>query len=210
MWCTRFPIGVGRRGNDDGVTLAELLVAMSITTIAAAIGTSAIVQIYRAVDSFQAQSTAEQQLTTTFERLDKQVRYATAISQPGMANADYYVEYLIGSSGTPTCTELKLDPPSGKLQWRTWPNGSVTAMGAWLPLASGVSVITTSNGQVVQPFTLTPATSVLNYERLQVSLNSSDGTGSTAANRQSIVTWAAMNADRSAATDVCTEGRAVA
>jgi hypothetical protein len=77
-------------------------------------------------------------------------------------------------------------------------------------LASGISAITGSNGQVVPPFALTPATAVLNYERLRVSLNSSDGTGSRASNRGSTVTWAAMNADRAAADDVCVEGRAVA
>ena len=98
---------------------------------------------------------------------------------------------------------------TAQLQRRTWPNGSPTSASPWLPLASGVYPVTDSTGQVVQPFQLTAATAVLNYERLQVSLNSTQGNGPTAATRQSTVTWAALNADRSAATDVCTDGRAV-
>ena len=198
-----------RGGNDDGVTLAEILVGMSIMTIAATVGTAGIVQIYHTLDTFEAQTTGQQQLTTSFENLDREVRYATAISQPATVNGDYYVEYLIGQTGTPACVELRLHLATAQLQRRTWPSGSPATATAWLPLASGVYVVTDSAGQVVQPFQLTAATAVLNYERLQVSLNSIQGTGATAATRQSTVTWAALNADRSAATDVCTDRRAV-
>lgn len=196
-------------GADAGTTLAELLVGMSVMAVAASIGTAGLVQVYRTVDSFEASTTGQQQLIAGFERLDREVRYATAVSQPAMVNTDYYVEYLLGQTGTPTCVELRLHTATAQLQRRTWPNGSPTGASPWVPLASGISLVTDSTGQVVQPFQLTAATAVLNYERLQVSLNSTQGNGPAASTRQSTVTWAAMNADRSAATDVCTDGRAV-
>jgi prepilin-type N-terminal cleavage/methylation domain-containing protein len=193
--------GPGRR--DDGVTLAELMVTMSLMAVAGAIGAVAIVPVYQTVNLFQAQTTTAQQLVQSFERLDREVRYATAISQPGTVGTDYYVEYLVGA----TCAELRLSSSAGQLQRRTWPNGSVTAVTAWVPLASQVSPITGTGA--VAPFTLSAATPVLNYERLQVALNSTDGLGPNAASRQSIVTWAAMNASSTPADDVCTEGRQV-
>jgi hypothetical protein len=198
-----------RSGPDEGATLAELLVAMSVMATVAAIGTAGIVRIYRTLDASEAQTTAQQQLTTSFGRLDREVRYATAVSLPGTVNGDYYVEYLIGTTGTPNCVELRLHTATAQLQRRTWPNGSPASASPWLPLASGVSAITAANGQVAPPFALTPATAVLNYERLQVSLTSHVGAGSTASDRESTVTWAALNAARTAATDVCIEGRSI-
>lgn len=198
-----------RCGADAGTTLAELLVGMAVMAVAAAIGTTGLIQVYRTLNSFEARSTGQQQLTAGFEKLDREIRYATAVSQPAMVNTDYYVEYLLGQTGTPTCVELRLHTATAQLQRRTWPNGSPTSASPWLPLASGVYPVTDSTGQVVQPFQLAAATAVLNYERLQVSLNSTQGNGPTASTRQSTVTWAAMNADRSAATDVCIDGRAV-
>jgi len=204
-----WPLRPGPPGADDGTTLAELLVGMSVMAIAATVGTAGIVTIYRTLNLFEARTTAQQQLTTGFQRLDREIRYASAVSQPAMVNSDYYVEYLVGLTGTPTCVELRLHTATSQLQRRTWPNGSPTSASGWLSLASGVYLATDSTGQVVQPFQLTAATAVLNYERLQVSFNSVQGNGSTASTRQSTVTWAAMNADRAAATDVCTDGRAV-
>jgi len=200
---------MARSGPDEGVTLAELLVAMSVMATVAAIGTAGIVRIYRTLDASEAQTTAQQQLTTSFERLDREVRYATAVSLPATVNGDYYVEYLIGTTGTPNCVELRLQTATAQLQRRTWPNGSPASASQWLPLASGVSAITAANGQAVPPFALTPATAVLNYERLQVALTSHVGAGSTASDRESTVTWAALNAARTAATDVCIEGRSI-
>jgi len=209
MACLGWFFRAGPLGADAGATLAELLVGMSVMAVAATIGTAVIVQVYRTVDSFEAVTTGQQQLIASFQKMDREIRYATAVSQPAMVNTDYYVEYLLGQTGTPTCVELRLHTATAQLQRRTWLNGSPASASPWAPLASGIYLVTDSTGQVVQPFQLTAATAVLNYERLQVSLNSTQGKGATASTRQSTVTWAAMNADRSAATDVCTDGRAV-
>lgn len=204
-----WPLRPGPWGTDDGTSLAELLVGMIIMAIAGAAATGGLILVFRTLNSFEARTTAQQQLTGSFQRLDREIRYASAVSQPAMVGSDYYVEYLLGLTGTPTCVELRLHTATSQLQQRRWPNGSPTGASAWLSLASGVYLATDSTGQVVQPFQLTAATAVLNYERLQISLNSVQGNGSTVSTRQSTVTWAVMNADRAAATDVCTDGRAV-
>jgi prepilin-type N-terminal cleavage/methylation domain-containing protein len=203
MRCRDLASWAPRPRGDAGLTLAEVIVAMSIMATAAAIGTIGIVQLYRGFNSVQAQTTAQQELTTSFERLDREIRYATAVSRPGTVGSDYYVEYLISTGGTPTCVELRLQPSAAQLQRRTWPNGSASSATAWIPVTSGVTPIIAAGGQVSAPFVLTPATALLNYESLQVSLTGTEGT----ANQQSIVTWAAMNADRTAADDVCLDGR---
>jgi type II secretory pathway pseudopilin PulG len=182
------------------VTLIELLVSSAVMMLAGAMFTTAFLQMTRVLNNNDALTTAQQQLSTAYERLDRDVRYATVISVPGTTGGDYYVEYVLSVNGTSTCTELRLNS-TAQLQRRTWPNGSTAAANPWAVLASGVKVVSGT-----APFVLLPADTVLNYPRLQVTLQSSAGGGSTSATRQSSATWAAVNAT-TPDDDVCTEKR---
>jgi type II secretory pathway pseudopilin PulG len=191
--------GVG--STDAGVTLIELVVSMSLMSFATAIISSGFVQMYRVLDINDAQTSAQQQLSTAFERLDRDVRYAAGISSPAVVNGDWYVEYLMDAGGTPTCVELRLHGSTAQLQRRGWASGSSVAPTAWMPIASGVTATV--------PFVLLPADAALNFQRLQVALQSTAGNGPTASSRQSSSTWAALNATQPTDT-VCTERRSVA
>ena len=59
------------------------------------------------------------------------------------------------------------------------------------------------------PFVQIPSDAVLNYPRLQVTLNDSAGAGTTVASRQSTATWAGVNVVKND-DNVCVENRGVA
>lgn len=207
-----------RRRDDAGVTLIELLVAMSVMSILMTIVTAAVVQIHHAVNGVDSLAQTQSQINTAFVRLDKEIRYARGVSDPALVSGDYYVEYLRSVNSVDTCVELRLRTATSELQRRQWTkNMSPLAPGAWTTLASNVTGAT--------PFTVTAAdTNSLTgfrYQRLTVALTAIVGGGSSGVNsgragatRQTNVTFTAMNATASSNSTAsnsatCTEARGV-
>lgn len=192
-----------RPAGDAGVTMIDVVVAMTLLSIFMAMFTTGVVTMYRSANRNQAISAAQSQVGTVYLRLDKEIRYAAGISEPGPVGADSYVEYLTVFTGTPVCTQLRLDVDSGQLQRRSWRQGSTPLMpGAWIPLAAEVSS--------AQPFTRWPADATYNFQRLQLQLDARSGAGPAATSRHSDVTFTALNTTLDTASNtVCTEGRAV-
>jgi prepilin-type N-terminal cleavage/methylation domain-containing protein len=192
----------GRR--DSGITLIEVVVSMTIMSVAMAIFTGGILQMYRAFNRSDATANAQSQINNAFLRLDKEIRYAAGISTPGSVGSDPYVEFLTTYTGTPVCTELRLRVAAKQLQRRTWVQGSSPLVpSAWVPLASEVSS--------TQPFTFTAADATFNFQRLQLKLTATSGSGGTATPKQTDVTFTALNTSlTTSSATVCTEGRAVA
>jgi hypothetical protein len=188
----------GGRTGDEGVTLVDVIVATGLMALFMAMFTASILQVYRAVDRNQSVSSAGAQVNNAFLRVDKEIRYASAVSQEGQVGVNWYVEYLLPSGGTPSCVELRVS--GGQLQRRTWAQGaSPLVPTAWMPLASGLGT--------GKPFTFTAPASANGFQRLEVKLSVTDSGGAT---RQTDVTFTAMNSSgHSADPTVCTEGRAV-
>src|SRR5690554_5723000 len=89
------------RGGDVGMTLTELIVAMGIFMAVLAVFGAAIVTMSQTTVRAQATSDSTSQVRTVFQRMDKEVRYASEINMPGAAGGDLYVEYLVPvSTGT--------------------------------------------------------------------------------------------------------------
>lgn len=187
---------------DSGITLIEVSVAMIVMAIAMSIFTTGIVQIFRTTSRVESLSSSQSQVQIAFERLDREIRYASAISDP-VTGTDSYVEYLMATTGTNVCVELRLRSTTGQLQRRTWlKDAAPVTPTAWAVLASSVSATT--------PFIVTPADSVLNSPTLQVNLKLTVGTGTNVAVRETRLSVAALNASTDTVdTDVCTEGRAI-
>lgn len=186
---------------DGGWSLAETVVSMALMSIAGAVFTAGFVQIYQTFNSTQVQAAAQQQLTTAFLRLDREVPYASALSRPAKVGADWYAEYLTGAGGTPTCVELRLNTAAGQLQRRTWVNGtSQISPTPWIPLASEVTVAVSEAGATVAPFTLVPADEDVHYPRLVVTAAGTSG-------RETESSWPALNAGTDATDSICTEAR---
>jgi len=182
------------------MTLAEVLVAMAVTSVVMALATGGIVQMYRASNRTDTLSLEMVQLQTAFQLLDRSVRYATAISQPNTtasAGGNWYVEWTSADGSSTDCNQLRLNPSAGLLQRRSEPSGGQP--GAWATVAS----LLTGN----QPFTLQPAsTSAYPHQRLTVDVTVRPPGGSTQLARRSTFAFTALNTNlTTVSTGVCSD-----
>ncbi|MEV6598289.1 prepilin-type N-terminal cleavage/methylation domain-containing protein [Actinoplanes sp. NPDC051346] len=194
--------------DDAGFTLLELMVALAILSVAMAIFTTGTLQLFRGTSKIESASIAQSQLQVAFERLDREIRYASALSIPAVVNGDPYVEYRTENSGTAMCTELRLHAADQQLQRRTWVEGPAPITPTpWIPLASGISAAAAGT----DPFTFVPTDDTYGWQRLTIDLSAaSGGEGSSATSKASKVTITALNTSpNTSITDVCTAGRTV-
>lgn len=185
---------------DRGWSLVETMMSMALMSVAGTIFTAGFAQIYNTFHATQEQTAAQQQLTTAFLRLDREVQYAGALSEPAQVGDDWYAEYLTGVSDTRTCVELRLNAAARRLERRTWINGPTISPTPWSPLASDVTTRVTEAGAAVAPFTLLPADAAVNFHRLQVTMQGPGG-------RQFETIWPALNAGLTPNDDICTDAR---
>lgn len=181
-------------GGDAGVSLVEVVVSMTIMSIFMAIVTAAAVQMFRYEADTVTATSAKTQIHIAFLRLDKDIRYASAISVPDPS----YVEYLRTDLRDSVCTELWMDPADRQLRQRTWVQGT-TPGSSWSTIVSGVSA--------TQPFTLEPPVLPFSTQRLRVNVVVAPA-GDTGPSRVMDVTFTAANSTSSTASgSVCSEGR---
>lgn len=190
-------------GDDAGYTLAEALVSMVIMAVFMGISTSSILSLYSVTNNAQGIADGQQQIGVAFGRLDRQIRYASGLSTPGLVNGEPYVEYLTTYTGTPVCTQLRVRPSTGQLQQRSWTQGTGTVKPtAWTQLAGDVSAST--------PFTVHAATATYTFQRLGVQLTATAGGPAAAMNRQFSATFTALNTSlNTQSTTACAEGRSL-
>jgi type II secretory pathway pseudopilin PulG len=172
--------------SEAGFTLVEVLVSAGVFSVVLLVFASGMMQMYRSVNKTEALNVAQAQLHLAFQRLDAEVRYASAIAEPSSTpdgHGDWYVEY-VGAPGT--CTQLKLDTARQRLQRRDWPAAAVPGTG-WRDLATGVQV----SGP---PFVLTEAgDDPSGHHRLTVTLTAVAGRTADATARATAVTFTALN-----------------
>jgi len=202
------------RRDDAGYSLIEVMMAMVCTGILMTLVTSAVIQIYHSVNSVDSVSAAQGQIDNMFGRLDKEIRYARAISNPGAVGGDQYVEYLLSVDSVDTCVELRMRTSTGELQRRQWPKSqSPPAPTAWQTLASPVASAT--------PFAVTVAAPTLptdpQYQTLTLDVTSVTGggkglsasAGRAGSERATTVTFTALNATTKGNETACTEARGI-
>ncbi|GID31007.1 type II secretion system protein [Paractinoplanes brasiliensis] len=103
-----------RKTDDRGVSLIELVVGMGIMSVVLVIALGGLVEVYRNVNRVDSVSVARDQLTNSFRRLDKELRYASWVSVPGQVGAAWYLEYAT----TGGCRQLVLK--DGVLTTASW------------------------------------------------------------------------------------------
>jgi hypothetical protein len=115
---------------------------MTLMAIFMSMFSASVVMMYDSTSKTEAIADTASQLSIAFNRLDTSVRYASAITQPGVgSDGNSYVEWRTTYTGTAVCTQLRLASSVGQLQQRTWTpsaSGTYTALSAWQPLASSV------------------------------------------------------------------------
>lgn len=219
-------------GAEDGSSLAELTVTMLLMSVAMLMFTGAILQVYRTVQTTETLTDAQAQLAVSFQRFDRQLRYASWINDPGLVHGDtWYVEFA-GLEGE-KCRQLRLelDPAGsngaqdqGVLQLLEWTPGSPPPAGSrGTTIASRIDVSDISRTNDAEPaapkyrpFDLQRADTKPyasqsvgsdfspDFHRLRIRLK----TRSAAGTAEIDTTFTAMNTTRNTPpTHTCSEGR---
>jgi hypothetical protein len=191
---------------DDGTTLMELMVGMSVMTIFMAIFTGAVVTMFSSTNKTQALVNSSTQLNLAFEKLDLQVRYAVLIDQPiGPATSPSVTFQTDDDPKVTTCRRLtirSIDATSVlNLVEHTWkvkinPDGSLAIGGTAFDtqLATGV-VLTAKDGTAVIPFAVSTPNSGLGttMQQLRLRLVDLDGGGKSQTRSFTDTTFSARN-----------------
>jgi type II secretory pathway pseudopilin PulG len=135
-----------RRRGDEGYSLVEVLVAASLMSVVMAVSVTAILQIYSSVNRTEETVTVRDAIDVSFRRLDRELRYATWVSDAKAVNGRFYLEYslpaVVNNSGVTEypCRQIKLD--NGVLTLASWKLPSITPANPFI-IASGVTADTT-------------------------------------------------------------------
>jgi type II secretory pathway pseudopilin PulG len=192
--------------DDEGVSLVELLVAMTLMAMVGAMFTSGILEVYRSLNKTDSDYVAQSQINQAFSTLDREVRYAKSVSTPATVSGDWYVEYLVEINNVDTCVELRLNTTAAQLQRRCWSQGvTPVAPTTWNVLASNVAATTPFTVLALDKQNLTG----FRFQRMTVNFTSTSGGSGTGTTRQTTVTFAALNATASDNASTCIEGRKV-
>lgn len=191
-----------------------MMLSMGLMSIVMVLFTTAIIQVYRTVASTEVMSSGQSQLNTAFLRLDRELRYAAEITEPGPGPApgrEPRVEFLDTRTGAPVCTQLRLvpDPAGGRLEHRTWTHVPGAAAGSALADLTRFSTLAAEVSST-RPFERVLASEAsLTFQRLRVRLTARSALNGS--DRRIDVTFTALNSSISeGAVDVCGEGRSVA
>lgn len=187
-----------RMSRDEGTSLVELMVGMTLMVVFMGMFTGAVVMMNQAMNKSQAVNLSATQLNVAFLSLDKTVRYAAAIGKPGQGTSgsgDWYVELRVTNTGAEVCNQLRVDIVSQQLQSRTWTvvNALASTPSVWVPISSGVSNGAAVSGAATQPFYLVPVLANAVFQQLTVNLISPAGSGSSVTNSVSSFTFTALN-----------------
>jgi type II secretory pathway pseudopilin PulG len=134
---------------EEGITLVELLIAMSIMSIVMVIFSTVLVSMQRTVVAADRISRANDQARLAIEQLDKELRSGNVISDPSAAISGYtggapaYQRLLIYTQANSTARggsvcELWQINSLNELQARTWLPGEDTWQTSWRTVAEDV------------------------------------------------------------------------
>lgn len=154
--------------DDTGHTLVELLVSMGIFSTVLAVMATAVTILSADVRKSQNLSTATDTVRSAFSRMDKQLRYASAINRPVRVGDDWYVEFeTVDGTNTDTCRQWRLVHSTQELQQRSW---EAPGPPATTPDFSTVATSAVNDPGTQQPFTFTAATASVPAQMLTVHL----------------------------------------
>ncbi|WP_334168860.1 PilW family protein [Timonella senegalensis] len=199
-----------RDDSEDGMSLVELIISMAILVLLLGVTLTAVAGMSKSTVRSQAVADASDQLRTTYQRLDKEVRYASSVNQPGVVGNSIYFEYLIDSNiatGTPECVQWRYVADKGELQRRTWPNGTTKAS-AWQTM---ITRLRNDLSQVEQqPFRVQRAGNnngkVTSKQQLDIFLDTGLGADADPRGGQLDVTFVAQNSSTNSPYTVCLIG----
>jgi type II secretory pathway pseudopilin PulG len=188
--------------------MIELVVGMTLMAVFMTLFTAAITTMYRSANKAESLSRTSTQLNLAFDKLDSSARYASSISTPGRgAGGAWYVELRTTNTGSPVCTQLKVDPASQQVQRRSWPSPlpAGTPVPAWTSVATNITN-GASTGGADQPFVLVLPSSTVPYQQLRVHLEATTGSSDSGTSSVADVQFTAVNSSSdSLSSGICTD-----
>jgi prepilin-type N-terminal cleavage/methylation domain-containing protein len=150
-----------RAGEDTGFTLVELVVAMAIFSIFITVAISSVVGITRASSRVQVTAMSSSQELVVFQRLDRQIRYASSINFPGAGpSGNRYVEFRTPADSAigkvTLCTQWRFNVLTRSIQSRQWNDVVGSTATNWETELGNVA----DDGGSTYPFKLKPATNL--------------------------------------------------
>jgi len=198
--------GLRRSAGDGGFTLVEVLVGMVLMTTVGAMFTTAVLTIYRTTARAEAIAESQSRVTLAVNRLDREIRYASAISRPATAGGNRYVEFLVTNNRSDgTCVQLRVEPSGTNpvryaMKRREWTQGQITTATPWTLLMTDLTTLDVFHVPAADP--------AVDFQRLRLRLTAQVGVGTVAKSKETDITFTALNSsmvpDNSA---ICAEGR---
>lgn len=182
---------------DEGMTLIELLVAMGIFMVVIAVFMAGVVIMTRGTVRADVTAASGDSLRNTFQRMERQVRYAESVNYPGTGTSGaQYVEFRTGaavsSTGVAMCTQWRWVPGSGDLQFRTWRDVATPSIPAWTTVISDVLPDDASPARPY-PFQVHQAIATKNEPRQRLTMRLTVGNDLAGAKAVSETTFVARN-----------------
>jgi hypothetical protein len=160
-----------RSAASAGYTMVELVVTMSIFMVVVALMMAAVTTLSSTLRKTTNLADATTSSRNTFNRLDRQLRYATAINRPTQVGNDWYIEFsALNDGGVDLCHQWRLVSATDKLQQRAWTAGTTTTP-TWSTVTTGV----TNDPTTLPPFTFVKATTASTYQGVSVTLKIING-----------------------------------
>lgn len=143
---------------DDGFSLIETIVAMSIFAVFMSLVMAAILSMMNSTQKSQSLDDGARTVENVFQKLDHQVRYSDAMNDVAVVGGTRtYDEWHTQATSTSPemCTQLKYDSAASTLSERTWsPTASPVTATPWQLLAGNVTVVSikfTGLAQTLRP-----------------------------------------------------------
>jgi type II secretory pathway pseudopilin PulG len=192
----------------------EILVGISIMSIFMVIFTASMYGMFGTAARVQAVAETSNEASGAFMQLDREVRYASAISTPAFTTNAWHVEFLTTvTSRTSTtvtsssqCTQLAVMPPAGTatygvLEQRTWAVGDAHPS-SWAPLTGGVTNYSSSSAPFPTTTSIAGGNASTDYQQLTVRLLVASK-NSNYSPTTSTYTFTALNSSQSTTTSIC-------
>ena len=193
------------RRTDDGFSLNELMISMSIMSVVTVLSATGLLGMFRTADLTETAALTQRSLLASFSQLDRDVRYAARINEPyPLANGDFAVDYVAADdAGVPQCVRLTLLAADRTLTRMQWPQANATSTG-FSPSTVALNVV--SGNGTASPFQRTAGgTADSNYDRLAVQLKSTLGVSGAGATRAFDLQFTALNTVPSTTTLTCSQ-----
>ena len=187
---------MNRLRDDEGLTLFEVLISMTIMAVVMSVFTGGVLLMYRTLNRADADAVVQLRTTTAFTRLEREIRYAKRIFTQVAETNGWTVRFVMvdPDDGVEKCVQLWLpatdnDGDAGRvtLVERRWPTTGASTAGTFRALAPG---FTPPAGT---PFAVQPLDDDSNFDRLTVTLSTGQGAAGRGAAQSYNLTYTAQN-----------------